>query len=114
MRLEATVSEARGDAVVQLADELGLTKSQLIDEALTLFLTAVMEVRRGRRLMTIDQDATQPAREIITPTLSMMEWAMQPQPLSLPPAAVKKIAGMAASPPKAGARLRASGKRHPR
>src|SRR3990167_291172 len=76
MRLEATIPESRGAAILKLADELGLTKSQLIDEALTLFLAAVMEVRRGRRLMTMEQGASQPACEIVTPTLSAMEWAM--------------------------------------
>jgi len=32
MRLEATVPDNRGSAFVQLADELGLSRSQLIDE----------------------------------------------------------------------------------
>ena len=62
MRLEATVPETRGAAVVKLAEELGLSKSQLIDEALTLFLTAVREARLGRRLMTMAHGAAQPPR----------------------------------------------------
>ena len=36
MRFEATVPDSRGNAVVQLADELGLSRSQLVDEALAL------------------------------------------------------------------------------
>lgn len=111
MRLEATIPETRGAAIVKLADELGLTKSQLIDEALTLFMTAVMEVRRGRRLMTMEQGGTQPACEIITPSLSMMEWALQPTPIALSTTAVEKIADLAKTAPKAGARLRAAAKR---
>jgi hypothetical protein len=111
MRLEATVPEIRGAAVVKLANELGLTKSQLIDEALTLFMTAVMEVRRGRRLMTMEHGASQPACEIVTPSLSMMEWALQPAQVSLSTTAVEKIAGLAKTAPKAGARLRAAAKR---
>ena len=114
MRLEATVPESRGAAVLKLAEELGLTKSQLIDEALTLFLAAVMEVRRGRRLMTMAQGASQPACEIVTPTLSAMEWAMQPAKLALPSGAVEKLAGLTTSPPKASARLRAAAKRQAR
>ncbi|OGQ24144.1 MAG: hypothetical protein A2138_01000 [Deltaproteobacteria bacterium RBG_16_71_12] len=114
MRLEATIPESRGAAILKLADELGLTKSQLIDEALTLFLAAVMEVRRGRRLMTMEQGASQPACEIVTPTLSAMEWAMQPEKLALSGPAIEKIAGLTKSPAKASARLRAAAKRHAR
>ena len=114
MRLEATVPESRGAAVLKLADELGLTKSQLIDEALTLFLTAVMEVRRGRRLMTMAHGASQPACEIVTPTLSAMEWAMQPEKLALSAEGLEKMAELTKSPPKASARLRAAAKRHAR
>jgi hypothetical protein len=111
MRLEATIPDGRGAAVVKLAEELGLTKSQLIDEALTLFMTAVMEVRRGRRLMTMEQGGSQPACEIVTPSLSMMEWALLPTQVTLPTTAVEKIAALAQAPAKAGARLRAAAKR---
>jgi len=34
MRMEATIPDARGATAVELADELGLSRSQLIDEAL--------------------------------------------------------------------------------
>ncbi len=103
--------DGEGAAVVKPADELGLTKSQLIDEALTLYMTAVMEVRRGRRLITMEQGASQPACEIVTPSLSMMEWALQPTQLSLSTNAVETIADLAKTAPKAGARLRAGAKR---
>jgi hypothetical protein len=112
MRLEATVPENRGTAVVQLADELGLTRSQLIDEALTLFLKAVLEVKRGRRLVTLDPRTSQPACELATPTLSALEWALQPQPLALPADAVAKMRALTEAAPKAGSRLRAAAKRH--
>jgi len=59
MRLEATVPESRGSAVQELADELGLSRSQIIDEALSLFIKAVLEIRRGRRLVTLDPDNVQ-------------------------------------------------------
>ena len=52
MRLEATIPDSRANAVVKLADELA-ERSQIIDEALALFLKAVVEVRRGRRLVTM-------------------------------------------------------------
>jgi len=112
MRLEATVPENRGTAVVQLADELGLTRSQLIDEALTLFLKAVLEVKRGRRLVMMDPRTSQPACELATPTLSALEWALHPQPLALPADAVAKMRALTEAAPKAGSRLRVAAKRH--
>jgi hypothetical protein len=111
MRLEATVPENRGTAVVELADELGLTKSQLIDEALTLFLKAVIEIRRGRRLVTLDPRTSQPACELATPTLSALEWAMQPEKISLPAEALAKMHALTEASPKPSTRLRAAAKR---
>jgi len=112
MRLEATVPENRGTAVVQLADELGLTRSQLIDEALTLFLKAVLEVKRGRRLVTMDPRSSQPACELATPTLSALEWALQPEKLALPPGALAKMKALTEAAPKPGPRLQGAAKRH--
>ncbi len=111
MRFEATVPEARGTAVVELADELGLTRSQLIDEALTLFLKAVLEVKRGRRLVTLDPRTSQPACELATPTLSALEWVLQPQRLTLSGGAVAKMQALTEAAPKPGSRLRAAAKR---
>ena len=110
MRLEATVPDGRGEAAVKLADELGLSRSQLIDEALSLFLKAVVEVRRGRRLVTMDPNASSPACELATPTLSALEWAAQPQQLRVSSAeldAIRTKIGTAKAP---GARLRAAAK----
>lgn len=111
MRLEATVPENRGTAVVQLADELGLTRSQLIDEALTLFLKAVLEVKRGRRLVTLDPRTSQPACELATPTLSALEWAQRTEKISLPAEALAKMHELTEAAPKLGPRLRAAAKR---
>jgi hypothetical protein len=38
-----SLPDSRGNAVVRLADELGLSRSQIIDEALALFLKAALE-----------------------------------------------------------------------
>lgn len=111
MRLEATVPDNRGTAVVQLADELGLSRSQLIDEALALFLKAVLEVRRGRRLVTLDPNSSQPACEMATPTLSALEWALKPEKLALPDAALAKMHELAEAAPQPSQRLRAAAKR---
>ena len=112
MRFEATIPENRGSAVVQLADELGLTRSQLIDEALTLFLKAVLEIKRGRRLVTLDPRTSQPACELATPTLSALEWALQPQRLALSAEVIAKMHELSEAAPKPSARLREAAQRH--
>ncbi|MGI5865524.1 MAG: hypothetical protein ACOX6T_26170 [Myxococcales bacterium] len=112
MRLEATVPDNRGSAVVQLADELGLSRSQLIDEALALFLKAVLEVRRGRRLVTMDPNSAAPACELATPTLAALEWALKSEKMELPPEAIAKMQSLSEAAPAPGARLRAAAKRH--
>lgn len=112
MRFEATIPDNRGGAIVQLADELGLSRSQLIDEALTLFLKAVLEVRRGRRLVTLDPNSAQPACEIATPTLAALEWALKPKHIELPSPALAKVRVLADAPPVPSVRLRAAAKRH--
>jgi len=112
MRLEATVPDSRGSAVDELAGELGISRSQVIDDALALYLKAVIEVRRGRRLVTLDPRSSQPACEIVTPTLSALEWALQPQKLELSPATLSKMHELVEAAPKPGSRLRAAAKRH--
>jgi hypothetical protein len=112
MRLEATVPDNRGNAVIELADELGLSRSQLIDEALSLFLKAVLEVRRGRRLVMVDPSSSHPACEIATPTLAALEWAHKPDVLKLPAAALARVKKRTEVPPPPGRRLKAAAKRH--
>jgi len=114
MRLEATVPDSRGSAVVELAEELGLSRSQLVDEALALFLKAVIEVRRGRRLVTIDPASSAPACELATPTLSALEWAQHRQKTRLSAKSLAKMSALAESPPEPGARLRRAARRSPR
>jgi hypothetical protein len=110
MRLEATVPDNRGTAVIQLADELGLSRSQLIDEALALFLKVVLEVRRGRRLVTLDPSSSAPACEIATPTLTALEWALKPEKVELPVEALAKMQALAEAAPVPSPRLRAAAK----
>jgi len=99
MRIEATVPESRGEALVELAQQLGLTRSQIIDEALALFLKAVVEVRRGRRVVTIESNGTTPACEMSTPTLTMLEWAGQRPVIDLSAGGLGKVAELVESPP---------------
>jgi hypothetical protein len=76
-----------------------------------LFLKAVVEVRRGRRIVTVDSSSSHPARELATPTLAALEWALKPQTLALPPAAIAKMRELANDPPRPGPRLKAAEKR---
>jgi hypothetical protein len=109
MRLEATIPDSRANAVVKLADELGLSRSQIVDEALALFLKAVVEIRRGRRLVTMaSRPSSEPACELATPTLSALEWALSPEKLELPPEALAKMGKLVEAAPRPSPRLRAA------
>jgi hypothetical protein len=112
MRLEATVPDSRAKPILQLAKQLGLSRSQLIDEALSLFLKAVVEARRGRRVMSIDVRGKEPSVELATPTLSAMEWALNPQTIAMTKEEVETLYALTKKPPKANARLRAAARRH--
>ena len=106
MRVEATVPDARAQALTELADDLGLSRSQVIDEALALFLKAVAEMRRGRRLVSMGQSGAEPVCEIITPTLAQLEWTAQRQSLKLPQEAVAQITDLVEHPPEPTPALR--------
>lgn len=112
MRIEATIPDSRGSAIQELARELGLSRSQVVDEALALFLKAVLEIRRGRRLVTHDPNDVHATCELTTPTLTAIEWAMSSTALELPPVAVARIAELVNEPPEAGLPLRRAAKRH--
>lgn len=111
MRVEATVPDNRASALQELAEELGLSRSQVIDEALALFLKAVMEIRQGRRLATLDPANHGAACELTTPTLTALEWALRPEKLVLSEAAVERMTEALKSPPAPGRRLRTAAKR---
>jgi hypothetical protein len=111
MRIEATIPDSRGTTAVELADELGLSRSQLIDEALALFTKVVIEVRRGRRIVTVDPKGHEPACEIATPTLTALEWAARPARIDVPATELERIAAMVAAPKQPGAKLRQAARR---
>lgn len=98
MRIEATVPDARGAAVTELAEELGLTKSQLVDEALALFVKVTMEARQGRRLVTVGGAGDAPC-EIVTPSLAHLEWTSRREALALSSHAVEQLVRLVLEPP---------------
>lgn len=114
MRVEATIPEARGTAMAELAAELGLSRSQVVDEALALFLKAVVEVRKGRRLVTVDPHRPDPVCELATPTLTALEWAMNREPLRLASEEITTMRELVDNPPAPTTRLKAAAKRHRR
>jgi hypothetical protein len=105
MRLEATLSETRREQLRTLQAELKLTKSQVIDEALSIFLKAYMETKRGNRLAIIDADGRQTV-EVASPSLSQVEWASFSKRLKLSTPAVNKIKRMIKHPAAPTAALR--------
>jgi hypothetical protein len=74
MRVEATIPDARGKQLDEAARDLGLSRSDLIGEALAVFLTSLTECRRGLRLALVDAGQERIVREIVTPALSQIEW----------------------------------------
>ncbi|MGE0328936.1 MAG: hypothetical protein AB7S68_41860 [Polyangiaceae bacterium] len=110
MRLEATIPDSRGNAVLKAAEELGLSRSQLIDEALALFLKAITEAKRGRRVVVVDPETSETVIELSSPTLTALEWALNPQPLKLSGAELASLRSVAESPTQPNERLKAAAK----
>jgi hypothetical protein len=107
MRVEATLPEARGHQLDEAARELGLSRSELISEALAIFLTSLHEYRRGLRLALVDTAGARIVREIVTPALAQLEWHAHREKITLrdgdklaaalasdpePPPALRKLA----------------------
>ena len=118
MRIEATIPDGRRDQLETMQAELGLSKSQVVDEALALFLHAFLEAKKGRKLAIIESESGKQISEMTSPSLGHVEWTTYRQSLKLGTAAVKKIRQMvkqsAAPTPalrKAMARARRAGKR---
>ena len=108
MRVEATVPESQGLAMESVIAELGLSKSQFVGEAISFFVKAIIEVRRGRRLIAIDRNVPQTECELATPTLTAIEWAMNPVSLNLSEDALLRMQELVSDPPKPAARMKAA------
>lgn len=98
MRLEATIPDPQGEAADKLAEELGLTRSQLVQEAVALYLKAVMEIRNGRRIAVIDRKSQTAVIELTSPALTQLEWLTMGETIDLPPAAAARLAALAKKP----------------
>jgi hypothetical protein len=106
MRIEATLPETRREQLRTLQAELKLTKSQVLDEALSMFLKAYMETKRGNRLAIIEADSKRTVCEVASPALSQVEWASFRRSLKLSASAAKRVKGMIERPASPTAALR--------
>jgi hypothetical protein len=105
-RIEATVSEVTSQKLNELASELGVSKSQIIDEALGLMVRAAAEAKEGHRFMIVDHQTKKPIREIVTPVLSQLEWATERVRIAVSAKEFKQIEKLMKEPKVPGAALR--------
>jgi Protein of unknown function (DUF1778) len=106
-RLEATVPEARMEQVSHLEEELGLSKSQIVDEALSLFFKTVMELKQGWRIAFLDANS-QRVREFTSPALTQVEWATQRERIVLTDADFERTQKLLENPPGPNPALKAA------
>ncbi|HZH75061.1 MAG TPA: DUF1778 domain-containing protein [Archangium sp.] len=97
-RLEATVPESRMEQVNHLEEELGLSKSQIVDEALSLFFKTVMELKQGWRIAFLDADS-QRVREFSSPALTQVEWTARRERIVLTDADFERTQKLLENPP---------------
>lgn len=106
MRIETTLPDPRARQLAELADELHMSKSAVIEEALALLFTGLVEARRGRRVAIIDAESQRVISQLATPALSQVEWASRREPVTVSEGGLLRVAEAVASPPKATTALR--------
>jgi hypothetical protein len=106
MRLEATLPDPRAEQLAALADELQTSKSALIEEALTLLFTGVLEARRGRRIAIVDAQSERVVSQLATSSLSQIEWAAHRERISVREPALARAAELVEKCPAPGPALR--------
>ena len=112
MRLEATIADTRGRQLDDVIEELKVSRSQIVDEAISIFLKAFMETKRGHRLAIIDPETQRTIAEIASPALSQLEWATHRAKLSVSPKALKRVAATLKKPPEPTPALRRAMAQH--
>lgn len=114
MRFEATLPKKRGEALVELAKELGITKSQLLDEALGLFLRAVIGAKQGQRLALVRSETTrlEGSCELVTPSLALLDWTAHREVIELSADEYKKVLSLLESPPEPTEALKKLRRKH--
>jgi len=106
MRLEATIPDTRYAQLSELADELQVPKSTLVEEALSVLLTGLIEARHGRRFAIIDPATQRVISQVATPLLMQLEWATHREKVSLSRTEAGKLEDLLENPPAPTPRLR--------
>jgi len=106
MRIEATLPAPRAQQLADLADELQTSKSAIIEEALALLFTSLLEARRGRRVAIIDAETQRVVSQLATPVLSQLEWASHRERLTIGTPGLLLAAEAVADPPRPTPALR--------
>jgi len=106
MRLEATISDPWAEALQKLANEMKISKSQIIEEALALFHKAILETRKGRRMAVIDPATQKPVCEVSSPSLTQIEWTSHWETITLTDEEASRVDELLANPPEPTEALR--------
>ena len=80
MRIDATIPDSDGKQLTRLAKELGLSRSELVSEAVSYFVRLSMEVRAGRLLLLHDPLGAAPPRELVSRHLGSLTASPVPLP----------------------------------
>jgi hypothetical protein len=98
MRLEATIPDTGAAQLEEVIAELKTTKSQIVDEALALFFKAFMEAKRGRCVAIIEPESRKIVTEIVSPSLSQVEWVAHRERAVLSEKDMKRVGELVAHP----------------
>ena len=106
MRLETTISHFRHEQLSTLAAELNVSKSDIVDEALSLLATGILEARVGRRFAIVDPDTKEIVCHVHSPLIAQAEWIAHRERLTLSHREAEAVDTLLANPPKPSPALR--------
>lgn len=112
IRVEATLPEPRGLQLTELATELNVTKSDLVQEAISLLMTALSGARRGQRVAMIDAASREVVTEVLTPLLTQIEWTVGREKITLSQREAARVDELLSKPPAPTPALRKAMARH--
>ncbi|MFY0582208.1 hypothetical protein ACN28S_55160 [Cystobacter fuscus] len=82
-RLQASLPTITMKELTRLSEELGVDKSAVVQEALSLFAKAASEAKKGARLAFLPPTPQGTVREFSTPLLTHMEQAAHRDPAEI-------------------------------
>lgn len=90
MRLEASMNDVRGQQFEELRKELGLSKSELVEEAVAYLLDSIDHVKRGRAVAVMEDDRK--ITDLNPPTFSLIRWLNHRETVTLPGSDFDRVA----------------------